>query len=87
MPYLGGGIGLGLAILMALIHGGTQQLVGSVIVYAVIQAAEQYVITPKLVGDKVGMSPVSVMVVLLVGGSLFGFLGVLIPSPQPRPAA
>lgn len=81
VPYLGGGIGLGLAILMALIHGGTQQLVGSVIVYAVIQAAEQYVITPKLVGDKVGMSPVSVMVVLLVGGSLFGFLGVLIAIP------
>lgn len=81
VPYLGGGIGLGLALLMALIHGGTPQLVGSIVVYVIVQAVEQYVVTPKLVGDKVGMSPVTVMVVLLVGGSLFGFMGVLIAIP------
>lgn len=45
------------------------------------QAVEGNVLTPKLVGDKVGLHPVWVMFALLAGGSLFGFVGVLLAVP------
>ena len=42
---------------------------------------EGYVLTPKLVGGKVGLHPVWVMFGLLAGGSLFGFVGILVAVP------
>ena len=45
------------------------------------QAVEGNVLTPKLVGDKVGLHAVWVMFALLAGGSLFGFVGVLLAVP------
>jgi predicted PurR-regulated permease PerM len=42
---------------------------------------EGYVLTPRLVGDRVGLHPVWVLFALLAGASLFGFLGVLIAVP------
>ncbi|MEM6297003.1 MAG: AI-2E family transporter, partial [Myxococcota bacterium] len=47
----------------------------------VIQVLEGFVITPKVVGDKVGLSAVWVLLALMVGGELFGFLGVLLALP------
>lgn len=83
VPYLGGAIGVGLSLLMALIYGDDpmQMMLFVAIVFAVVQVLEGYLITPRLVGEKVGMSPVMVMVVLLVGGSLFGFFGLLLSIP------
>ena len=81
VPYLGGAIGIGLSVVMALIHGDTAQLIGVGVVFFVVQMLEGYVITPRLVGEKVGMSPVTVMIVLLLGGSLFGFFGMLLSIP------
>ncbi len=42
---------------------------------------EGNVLSPKLVGDRVGLHPVWIMFALLAGGSLFGFVGVLIAVP------
>jgi predicted PurR-regulated permease PerM len=50
-------------------------------IFVVGQAVEGNFLTPKLVGDKVGLHPVWVMFALLAGGSLFGFLGVLLAVP------
>lgn len=50
-------------------------------IFAVGQVLEGYVLTPKLVGEKVGLHPVWVMFGLLAFGSLFGFVGVLIAVP------
>jgi len=50
-------------------------------VFFVGQAIEGNVLTPKLVGDKVGLHPVWVMFGLLAGGALFGFVGVLLAVP------
>ena len=60
---------------------GWGQLLGVVGAYAVIQVIEGFVITPKVVGDKVGLSAVWVLLALMVGGELFGFLGVLLALP------
>jgi len=50
-------------------------------IFAVGQLAEGNVLTPKLVGDRVGLHPVWVIFALLAGGTLFGFLGLLLAVP------
>jgi predicted PurR-regulated permease PerM len=50
-------------------------------VFAVGQSLEGMVLTPKLVGDQVGLHPVAVIFAVLAGGQLFGFLGVLLALP------
>ena len=82
IPYVGGAVALGLALLMSLLHfAGVGQLVAIVAVYAVIQVLEGFVITPRIVGDKLGLSPVWVLFALMVGGELFGFMGVMLSLP------
>jgi predicted PurR-regulated permease PerM len=49
--------------------------------FLVGQTTEAYILTPKLVGDRVGLHPVWVIFALLAGGALFGFLGVLLAMP------
>ncbi len=82
IPYVGGAVALGLAVIMCLLDwGGWLQLGGVVVVYSLIQVLEGFVITPKIVGDKVGLSAVWVLFALVVGGDLFGFMGVLLSLP------
>src|SRR3546814_1013407 len=42
---------------------------------------ESYWLTPKLVGDRIGLHPVAVIFAVLAGGQLFGFLGMLLALP------
>jgi predicted PurR-regulated permease PerM len=82
IPYVGGATALVLGLLMcALGFDGWGQVLGVLVGYGVIQLLEGFVITPRLLGDKVGLSPVWVLVALLLGGELFGFLGVLLALP------
>lgn len=82
IPYLGGGAAFGLALLMVALHWtGWMQLVLLVAVYALIQLLEGFVITPRIVGDKLGLAPVWVLLGLMAGGNLFGFVGVLLALP------
>ncbi|THB71727.1 MAG: AI-2E family transporter [Gammaproteobacteria bacterium] len=82
VPYLGFIIGIVLAGLASLLQfGDVTHLVYVVIVFGVGQAAEGMVLTPMLVGDKIGLHPVAVIFAVLAGGQLFGFIGVLIALP------
>ena len=82
IPYLGGGLALGLALAMcAFDFQGWKQVGGVVGVYAAVQVLEGFVITPKVVGEKVGLSAVWVLFALMVAGEVFGFLGVLLAVP------
>lgn len=82
IPYVGGAVALILALGMSALHWtGWGQLLGVVAVYTVIQLLEGFVITPKIVGDKVGLSSLWVIIALMVGGDLFGFLGILLAVP------
>jgi hypothetical protein len=51
------------------------------VVFAVVQGLEGYVVTPRIVGEKVGLSPVVVIIALLLGGQLLGPLGILLALP------
>lgn len=82
IPYLGGAVALGLAVVMCLIDWqGWWQVGGVVLAYSAIQIVEGFFVTPRIVGDKVGLPAVWVLLALLVGGELFGFLGVLLALP------
>jgi predicted PurR-regulated permease PerM len=82
IPYVGGAVALGLGLLMSVLHyDGLGQLIGVVAVYTAVQLLEGFVITPYIVGDKLGMSALVVLFALMIGGELFGFLGVMLALP------
>lgn len=82
IPYVGTLFGFVTSTGLALLQFDELWRVGVVVAIFVFgQMIEGNVLTPKLVGDKVGLHPVWVMFALLAGGSLFGFLGVLLAVP------
>ncbi|MGZ5049665.1 MAG: AI-2E family transporter [Methylobacter sp.] len=82
VPYLGSIIGIVTACIAALVQFHELiQLVPVAIVFIVGQSLEGMVLTPMLVGDKIGLHPVAVMFAVLAGGQLFGFLGILLALP------
>jgi len=83
IPFVGTFVGAVMAIGMALAQFPPEWM-GVVKVAAVFlfgQVLEGNVLSPKLVGDRVGLHPVWIMFALLAGGSLFGFVGILVAVP------
>ena len=82
VPYLGFVFGLTLAgLTVALEPEPLWQLVGVVATFTIAQAIEGSVLTPKLVGDRIGLHPVIVIFAVAAGGQLFGFFGILLALP------
>ena len=83
VPYMGFVIGIGAALVAGLFQfgGDLYPMVGIVAVFMVGQALEGMVLTPLLVGDRIGLHPVAVIFAILAGGELFGFTGVLLALP------
>ncbi len=82
IPYLGFGLGLILALVAALTEFSTwTPLIGIGVVYGLGQVIEGFYLTPKLVGERVGLHPLAVLFALMAFGQLFGFVGVLAAVP------
>jgi predicted PurR-regulated permease PerM len=82
IPYVGFGLGLVLAILTGLLEFASwYPVIVVAAVYGIGQLVESLVLTPRLVGERIGMSPLTVIFALLAFGHLFGFVGVLIALP------
>ena len=82
VPYFGFIIGILLSTAIVLIEwSGWWPLMGVALVFGVVQGLEGYVITPRIVGEKVGLSPVAVILVLLLGAEILGLLGVVLAIP------
>lgn len=82
IPYIGYGVALILALLSALLQAETGVNILAVLgLYVVGQLLESFVLTPKLVGDKIGLHPVLVIFSLMLFGGWFGFFGVLLALP------
>jgi len=82
VPYLGFGLGLVMALFAALLQFQTVlgvALVGGV--YMLGQVIESLYLTPRLLGERIGLHPIAVIFALLAFGHLFGFVGVLIALP------
>ena len=82
VPYLGFTIGLIAATLAALVQfHDTLHLIYVLIIFILGNSLEGMVLTPWLVGDKIGLHPVAVIFAILAGGQLFGFMGILVALP------
>jgi predicted PurR-regulated permease PerM len=82
VPYLGTIVGLVAGVIAALVQfGDVNHIVYVMIVFGIGQLLEGFVLTPWLVGDRIGLHPVAVIFAVLAGGQLFGFVGVLLGLP------
>ena len=82
VPFLGAAVGLVGSIGLAFVQFDDWVRIAIVaMIFFVGQAIEGNVLTPRLVGDRVGLHPVWVIFALLAGGALFGFVGVLLAVP------
>ncbi len=82
VPYLGFGLGLVLALLAGLLQFASAKAVVMVaVVYGLGQMVESLFLTPRLVGERIGLHPLAVIFALLAFGQLFGFVGVLVALP------
>ena len=82
IPYLGYTTGLVLALMSAAIQfTGWHGVAEVAAVYALGQVLESFVLTPRLVGERIGLSPLAVILALLAFAEVFGFVGVLVALP------
>jgi predicted PurR-regulated permease PerM len=82
VPYLGFVFGIGLAGLTVVLEPNPiLNLAGVVATFTIAQVIEGTVLTPKLVGDRIGLHPVLVIFAVAAGGQLFGFFGILLALP------
>jgi predicted PurR-regulated permease PerM len=82
VPYLGTTLGIVVSIVLVLLK--FQDLMHPILVLAVfgaVQAIEAYVITPMVVGEKLGLHPLIILFALVVFGHLLGFVGILLAVP------
>jgi predicted PurR-regulated permease PerM len=82
VPYLGfiaGLLAAGIAVLAQ--GGGLAPLALVLVVFGIGQVIESTLLTPWLVGDRIGLHPVAVIFAVMAGGQLFGFTGVLLALP------
>ncbi|KQW89158.1 ABC transporter permease [Massilia sp. Root418] len=82
IPYLGFGLGLVLALIAAVLQfTDWSGVVAVAIIYGAGQVIEGFFLTPRLVGERIGLNPLAVIFALLAFGQLFGFVGVLLALP------
>ena len=82
IPYLGFGLGFILALMVAVLQfEGFTPVIAVLVVYGVGQFIESFLLTPYLVGDRIGLHPLAVLFALMAFGQLFGFTGVLLALP------
>lgn len=82
VPYVGFGLGMLMAITMALLDWqGLDRVIFVLVAMLVVQALESTLITPRIVGESVGLRPIEVLLTMMAAATLFGFLGVLLAVP------
>lgn len=86
VPYVGFGVGLVLAVLAGLLEfsgdGGLTRVALMVgVVYGLGQLLESFYLTPRLLGERIGLHPLAVIFALLAFGQIFGFVGILVALP------
>jgi predicted PurR-regulated permease PerM len=82
IPYVGPLFGFVLAAAFVLAQGGgLWKLVGLAGVFVAVQSAEGYYLTPRILGSRLSLHPMAVFLGLLIGGKLFGLLGVILAVP------
>ncbi|MDO4794443.1 MAG: AI-2E family transporter [Brachymonas sp.] len=82
IPYIGFAVGMVMAALVGIMQlGFSKAAIMVAVVFGIGQFLESFFLTPRLVGERIGLHPLMVIFALLAFGQLFGFVGVLIALP------
>ncbi len=82
VPYLGLVVGFVPAAILTFMQTQDWVLVFGVAgVFAVVQGLEGMIITPRIVGEKIGLHPVAIILAVLLGAEFFGLVGVIVSVP------
>ncbi len=82
IPYIGFATGFMLALLVAALQfAGVGPIIAVLVIYGIGQLLESFLLTPFLVGERIGLHPLAVIFALMAFGQLFGFFGVLLALP------
>ena len=81
IPYLGSIISITLAALISYLSGGVREMIYALIVIFILQQIEGTFISTKLMGDSLDLSPLFVFIIVLIGGPLFGVIGLVLAVP------
>ncbi|HNN94593.1 MAG TPA: AI-2E family transporter [Pseudomonadota bacterium] len=84
VPYVGVSIGLLAALTVALLEASTNGLrpiIGVLVTFGAVQLLDAFIITPRAVGGRIGLSAVGVIFSLSLGGTLLGYIGLLLAVP------
>ena len=82
LPFIGNVLGYFLALGMALISGaGTTGAIGVTITFSITQFVETYILEPYIVGNKVHINPVFTILVVVLGGMVWGIIGMFVSIP------
>jgi predicted PurR-regulated permease PerM len=82
IPYVGTALGIVLATGFTLADGGGfAQIAGVLGVFVAVQSVEGYYLTPRILGGRLSLHSMAVFLGLLIGGRLFGFLGIILAVP------
>ncbi len=83
IPYIGTILGIFLASSFTLASGGgVWEVAGVLGIFVAVQTIEGYILTPKILGGRLNLHPMAVFLGLLVGGKLFGLLGIILSIPS-----
>lgn len=82
IPYLGMLIGISTSLILAIATSGGWLLISEIIIlFLIVNSIENIYITPKLVGNRLGLSTFTSFIAIIIGGNLFGFIGMLLAIP------
>jgi predicted PurR-regulated permease PerM len=82
LPFIGNVLGYFLALGMALISGaGATGAIGVTITFSITQFVESYILEPYIVGNKVHINPVFTIIVVVLGGMVWGIIGMFVSIP------
>ncbi|MBQ9701031.1 MAG: AI-2E family transporter [Lachnospiraceae bacterium] len=81
IPYVGPFIGGGISAVFVLLQGDLWMVLGVIIAVVVVQQIDANIVCPRIIGNIVGLHPALVLAAVTIGGSLYGFLGMIIAVP------
>lgn len=82
VPFAGNLVGTSLALIMAVVQGGgTEMIVGVIIVYAIVQFVQTYLLEPLVIGTEVNLNPLFTIIAIVLGEILWGIPGMIVAIP------
>ncbi len=82
IPYVGVAVGLSISLAICIADFDLSVLLSVLATFGIIQVLESFLITPRLVGNRVGLNSLESLLALIIGGNLMGFFGMLLAIPS-----